>query len=81
MQPRWDWICQAWNINTGRITGVKDVEGRYAPMMDGQVGVLMDIHWERHLVHNMDMREAPLVICQVEKLRVHHWESLLVHNL
>ena len=50
-------------------------------MMDGQVGVLMDIHWERHLVHNMDMREAPLVICQVEKLRVHHWESLLVHNL
>ena len=49
--------------------------------MDDKLGVVRDIHWERHLVQNMDLMEAPLVMCQVEKLRFHHWESLLVHNL
>ena len=29
-----------------------------------------DIHWEIHLMHNMELREDPLVICQVDNLRV-----------
>ena len=40
-----------------------------------------DIHWEIHLMHNMELREDPLVICQVDNLRVNYWESLLVQNL
>ena len=52
-----------------------------APMMDSQVGVVMDLQWESHLVHNLDLREAPLVICKVENLRVQHGKSLLVQKL
>ena len=40
-----------------------------------------DIHWDIHLMHNMEPREDPLVICQVDNLRVNYWESLLVQNL
>ena len=37
-----------------------------------QVGVVRDIHWESHLVQNMELREAPLVICKVDNFRVNY---------
>ena len=48
------------------------------PMMDTQVGVLRDIHWKSHLVHNLKLREAPLVRYQVNNLRVLHGKNILV---
>ena len=42
--------------------------GRYceqAPLMVDRVVLVRGIHWEGHLVQNLDLREAPLVRCQV----------------
>ena len=49
--------------------------------MDAQMEVVRYLHWESHLVKNMDLREAPLVIFQVEKLGVQHSEILFVQKL
>ena len=49
--------------------------------MYAQVGVVRYLHWESHLVQNIELKEAPLVICKVDNLRVRHWESLLVKNM
>ena len=33
------------------------------------------IHWESHLVHNLELREAPLVRYQVDNLSVQNWRK------
>ena len=38
----------------------------------------IDIYWESHLVHNIELKEAPLVRYQVENLMVKNWEILLL---
>ena len=35
-----------------------------APLVVDQVVLVRDLHWESHLVQNLDLREAPLVRCQ-----------------
>ena len=50
-------------------------------MMDAQMGVGRDIHWESQLVQNPELSEAPLVRCQVENLRVQNLDILLVKNI
>ena len=57
------------------------MDRREAPIMDAKMGVVRDIHWESHLVHNLELREVLLMIRLVENLRDHHWESLLVKNM
>ena len=57
------------------------MEGIYAPIMTAMAVVVKDLHWESHLVKNLELREDTLVLYQVKNLRVQYYESRLIQNL
>ena len=49
--------------------------------MTAMAVVVKDLHWESHLVNNLELREDTLVLYQVKNLRVQYYESRLIQNL
>ena len=38
----------------------------------------MDLHWESHFLHHLDLKKAPMVIYRVDNWRVQQWERLVL---